>query len=156
MEFSEWLWQQLYARGWGQQDLVRRTGISSAQVSNVLNGMRRAGPNFCIAVARAFGIPREVVFQARGWLLSLPTPMSAPDAPIRLVELVNTVSRLPPATQAMVFQAWECMLKLTGVELEPDARESVGSAQAEANLALQRSEHRMREREQGAKDEPSG
>lgn len=135
MEFSEWLWQQLYERGWGQQDLVRRTGISSAQVSNVLNGMRRAGPDFCIEVARAFGIPREVVFQARGWLLSLPTPMSAPDAPICLVQLVNTVSRLPPATQEMVFQAWESILNLVGVQSEPRCRESGGLAEAEASLA---------------------
>ena len=106
VEFSEWLRQELYRRGWDQQELVRRTDISTSHVSNVLNGMRCAGPDFCIEVARALGVPREVVFQARGWLLYTPKPLVAPDLPHSLLRMVETVRHLPPHAQDDVLADW--------------------------------------------------
>lgn len=73
MEFSDWLQEQLNKRQWGQNDLRSRMGdvkISQGQLSRIMTGIRQAGPEACIAIAEAFGLSREEVFRARGWLLS--------------------------------------------------------------------------------------
>ena len=70
MNFADWLQQQLDKRGWSQAELSRRSAIPTGQLSRILNGSRNAGPEPCIALAQAFGLSREEVFRARGWLLS--------------------------------------------------------------------------------------
>lgn len=68
MEFSDWLSSQMSSRGMSQSDLARAAKVSNTAISNVLTGTRSAGPEFCTAIANAFGYPPEVVFRAAGLL----------------------------------------------------------------------------------------
>lgn len=68
MVFSEWLRGELNSRGWSQNELGRRAGLTSAAVSLVMTQMRQPGPEFCQGVARAFRIPETVVFEQAGLL----------------------------------------------------------------------------------------
>lgn len=86
-EFSSFVYQQLNDRGWSQNELSRRSGMSSTAISEVLTGKRSPGKNFCIAISRAFRIPREIVFEKAGILL----PSS--DNPV-ITEIISLVKEL--------------------------------------------------------------
>ena len=64
--FADWLREQLNARGWSQNELARRAGVTSAAVSYVMTELRAPGPEFCRGVARALGIPEIIVFVEAG------------------------------------------------------------------------------------------
>lgn len=64
--FSDWLLKEMNARTWSQADLARAAGLSRTAVSNVLSQQRQPGPEFCVAIAQAFGYPPEVIFRAAG------------------------------------------------------------------------------------------
>lgn len=119
MEFNEWLQAELNKRGWDHADLVRRTGLSSGGISHVMNGDRKAGPDFCIAVSQALGIPRETVFRARGWLLRNPQDPLAPDADPRVNAMWQAVNHLPPLQREAMIEAWGATLRAAGVDYEP-------------------------------------
>lgn len=63
-DFSDWLNAELRARDWKQADLVRRSGISSGLISQILSSQRRPGIDTIVAIAHALDIP-EVVVMAR-------------------------------------------------------------------------------------------
>jgi transcriptional regulator with XRE-family HTH domain len=67
-QFIEWLSKELEQRGWSQGELCRQSGLSSASVSNVLNGQQTPGLRFYQGVATAFGIPLDDVLRAAGLL----------------------------------------------------------------------------------------
>ncbi|HEX2951375.1 MAG TPA: helix-turn-helix transcriptional regulator [Armatimonadota bacterium] len=67
-EFANWLQDQLTQRGWDQAELARRGNISPAQVTRIMSGERRAGPDACRAIARALQLPPEEVFRQAGLL----------------------------------------------------------------------------------------
>lgn len=73
--FSEWLQIGLKKRDWNQSDLVRKSNLSSGQVSRLISGSRGPGVETCQAIAQAFGIPEELVMQKAG-LLSTPEEQS--------------------------------------------------------------------------------
>ena len=52
---TDWLSNQLEARGWGYNELARRAGLSSGTVSNVMAERSNPGLEFCVGVAEAFG-----------------------------------------------------------------------------------------------------
>lgn len=56
------------AREWTQADLARVSGLSRTAISNILNGKRQAGVDALTAIAGAFKIPPEELFQAAGIL----------------------------------------------------------------------------------------
>ena len=122
MDFANWLHSQLTIAGWEQADLARRTGISKTQISNVLSGVRQAGPEFCIAVARAFGISREEVFQVRGWLLSSSAPVLQGEADPQLMAMVEVVRTLPLEQRQRIIYAWDATLRAAGISYEIDLR----------------------------------
>ena len=68
MSFSDWLNDELQARGWALNELGRRAGVSSAAVSLVMSGQRNAGPEFCRGVAVALDLPPVIVFRKAGLL----------------------------------------------------------------------------------------
>ena len=72
MEFSNWLKEELKARGWNQSNLARRSNITSGQISRIISGTRGIGPDACHAIARALNIPSERVFRKAGFLPSRP------------------------------------------------------------------------------------
>lgn len=109
MEFSNWLQDELNKRGWDHAELVRRTGLSSGGVSHVMNGDRKAGPDFCIAVARAFGISREEVFRARGWLIREPEQVISPLAPPRVIDHMERLINYPPVIRDLLLDAYDAV-----------------------------------------------
>jgi transcriptional regulator with XRE-family HTH domain len=64
--FIAWLQGQMKEREWSNADLSRQSGISQAQISNVLNEMRDVGPEFARGIANAFGLPQRSVFVLAG------------------------------------------------------------------------------------------
>ena len=67
-KFTDWLLEEMNAREWSQADLARRSKLSRTAVSNVLSENRKAGAEFCLSVAVAFGIPPEIAFRRAGLL----------------------------------------------------------------------------------------
>lgn len=68
LEFSEWLNEERNKRGWTQNELARRAGMTSSGVSQVITRRTFPGPEFCRGVARALGVPPERVFRKAGLL----------------------------------------------------------------------------------------
>jgi len=77
-EFTEWLRAEMEERGWENVDLAREAGVSDPQVSRVLSGSRGAGPDFCVAVARALGRDPVYVFRRAGLLPAAEDPTRDP------------------------------------------------------------------------------
>jgi transcriptional regulator with XRE-family HTH domain len=75
-EIGDWLLTQLEDRGWSQAELARRSEISQPALSRIISGTQQAGPDACVAVARAFGEPPEKVFRLAGLLPPLPPPVA--------------------------------------------------------------------------------
>lgn len=57
---------QLESRGWNQADLERASGVSSAQISRIINGTRGAEAESLRAFAKAFGLSQAEVFYRAG------------------------------------------------------------------------------------------
>jgi transcriptional regulator with XRE-family HTH domain len=72
-ELPNWLNRELQKRGWSMRELGRRSGVSQAQISNVINGIARPSADFCIKVAKAFRLPPETVLRRAGILPALTT-----------------------------------------------------------------------------------
>ena len=66
--FASWLVEEIETRGWTIRELARRAGLTHVTISNVINGARNPGVEFCLGVARAFHEPPEVVFRRAGLL----------------------------------------------------------------------------------------
>lgn len=66
MDFAQWLESEMKARGWRQADLIKRSGISSGLLSQILSGQRRPGVDTCRAIARAFGLSDMQVLELAG------------------------------------------------------------------------------------------
>lgn len=66
--FSEWLKDELEARGWKPAELSRRGAIDKAVVSRLLSAGRKPGPETCASIAQALELPEEDVFREAGLL----------------------------------------------------------------------------------------
>lgn len=118
MEFSEWIRLEMEKRGWSQSEMARRMEVDPGTLGNVLNGNRQAGPDFCIAVARALGVSREEVFRARGWLLREPQQIVASDADPRLIKMAEAVRPLPFSLRERVLNLWASSLEALEIPYE--------------------------------------
>jgi len=68
MTLIEWLEKKLEENDWRPADLARESGLSPATLSKILNGERRAGPEVCVGIARAFDMNPVIVFRLAGLL----------------------------------------------------------------------------------------
>ncbi len=66
--FASWLEKEIEARGWTIRELARRAGLAHVTISNILNGTRNPGVEFCLGVAKALREPPELVFRRAGLL----------------------------------------------------------------------------------------
>ena len=66
--FGDWLVDELGKRGWSYNEMGRRSGLTHAIVSMVINGKTNPGTSFCTAIATALGIPHVEVFRRAGLL----------------------------------------------------------------------------------------
>jgi transcriptional regulator with XRE-family HTH domain len=88
-KFGIWLLEQLAARGMSQIDLANRSGVTPAQISRIINGVRGAGNETLIKFAKALQLPAEEVFRADGLLP--PKKDSDPEI-VRLDYLASQIS----------------------------------------------------------------
>ena len=104
MNFAEWLQQQLKKRGLRQAELSRRSTIPTGQLSRILNGIWNAGPEPCIALAQAFGLSREEVFRARGWLLSQSQEEIRLKLSSEAAEVAAEIDKLPSTSRQIALE----------------------------------------------------
>lgn len=71
-EFGKWLLCELEKRGWSQNELGRRAGLTSGTISNAINGVRTPTNDTLKSIARALKVPKETVFREAGVLPSVP------------------------------------------------------------------------------------
>ena len=65
IDFAEWLIIELNKRGWSQSDLARAAGINRQVISAYINRQRKKPDTDKLkAIAKAFNLPAEVVFDA--------------------------------------------------------------------------------------------
>ncbi len=91
--FSEWLAIELEKREWSPARLARVANISRTAISNILSGTRRAGPDVCKAIARAFNLPQISVFVAAGLLDPIPDQSSEVDELVHCFQQLNQADR---------------------------------------------------------------
>lgn len=107
MKFASWLQSQLTQRGWDQSEIIKRAKmsgypISHTQISRIVNGDRKAGPDACIAIAHGLGMSREDVFRARGWLTKPSDTLNQAVLAPSMAEVMRTLTGLPQDTQELV------------------------------------------------------
>lgn len=73
-EFTEWLENEIEARGWNRNELSRRSHTDSGLISRILNEERKPGPDTLTAIAQALKIPPVNVFRIAGLLPPEPDP----------------------------------------------------------------------------------
>ena len=98
-EFDRWLTYEMSSRELSQSDLARKAGISQTSISNVLSQKREPGPEFCIAIAKVFGISPESAFRKAGLLppeTSLKEPSESYADPAELEAFRDILRQLDP------------------------------------------------------------
>lgn len=65
-DFASWLEKQLAERGLGKSEFAALAEIDTGTISNLMNDMRKPGPEICRKIARALKLPQAVVFYEAG------------------------------------------------------------------------------------------
>jgi len=65
-DFVIWIKEELDRRGWSQNELARRSGLTSMGVSHVLTMNRNPGLEFCTSIAKALGYSDVEVLRRAG------------------------------------------------------------------------------------------
>lgn len=87
-EFVQWINSEMDNRGWSLRFTAKMGGISHSALSLVISG-GQVSYETCVALAKAFNMPKEVVFVKAGLLES---PVIDPE----LDELAHLFQQLPP------------------------------------------------------------
>jgi len=96
-DFVKWLNGEMKTRGWGNNELARRMGVSNAIVSLVLTEQQNPGIDFCLGLSRAFKIPPETAFRKSG---IFPQVTEDKEAETQLVECFRYLS---PTIQRLIL-----------------------------------------------------
>ncbi len=68
VHFSQWLSEELRQRKMSQAQLARAANVSRATISKTVNQQSFPSAELCVAIARAFKLPPELVFRHAGLL----------------------------------------------------------------------------------------
>jgi transcriptional regulator with XRE-family HTH domain len=133
--FGEWILKELENRGWTQAELSRRAEIADATLSRIISGMRQAGPEAALAIARALGEPPEKIFRLAGILPSRP-PVDDDD--------------IDPETRDILDETFALLRQIRQLGSNEDMRRIVNLyyTQAQSHLAAMRAARRATEEEQ--------
>ena len=118
MRFSEWLRAEIKKRGWSQEELAERMGITPAQVSYVLNEQRGPGDKFCRDLAYALKMSEIAIFVQAGRMSQTTNPEE-----LTLRELYAILSELPPEDQRAILHEARARY-----EAAPDGRSALDPA----------------------------
>jgi len=83
--FATGLIDAVRTRGWSYRELGRRSGVSDSLVSLVASEQREPSPDFCIAIARAFGEREDKWLRLGGHLSELPPEVKEEEEVIRIL-----------------------------------------------------------------------
>lgn len=114
-DFADWLQKELDKRGWSQSDLATTARIHRQVISTYINRRRKKpDPEVLQAIARAFNLPPEFVFQKA----FLGSPVSIEQA--TLDELKQIVRELPPEQIAELLEIGHMKVKNARKKLAGD------------------------------------
>jgi transcriptional regulator with XRE-family HTH domain len=105
--FSTWLEGELKARDWRQADLVKRSGINSGLLSQILSGQRSPGVETCRALAKAFGLKDIQVLQIAGLATDSDLPKFSPVVESAASMLNDLSIEDQEEIRAMIRVKWE-------------------------------------------------
>lgn len=88
-ELLTWLNTEIGNRGWSNNELARRAGMSSAGLSKVMTGRNAITWDFCYLVAQALKEPPEKLFRLAGLL-----PPTSPERDQMIQEIVEILKQL--------------------------------------------------------------
>ena len=100
-QFVNWLNKQLSDSGWTMSEMGRRAGLSHATISNVLSGKTNPGFEFCIGIAKALGMPPEVVMRKAGLMPPRPDDVGAGEF---IAEIAAILRNLPVADREIIYE----------------------------------------------------
>jgi transcriptional regulator with XRE-family HTH domain len=106
-KLSDFLNGEIETRGWSKRELARRSGISSAQITDVMNERAKAGAEFCVSVARALGEEPEDILRLAGILPPLPPAVREER------ETVCLLRRFDPRAREVILVTLRCLLGLS-------------------------------------------
>jgi transcriptional regulator with XRE-family HTH domain len=104
--FSEWLLQQMTARGWGNADLANAARINRQVIWGWLNRNKKPSEENLQAVAKALKIPVEEVYRAAGIL----PPKEESDEWIE--RITHQINQLPPEEKELVYRYAEMLREM--------------------------------------------
>ncbi len=81
-DFADYVVKEMNNRGWDQSELSRRSGITTSQLSRVINRESRPGLDFCKRLAKAYGL-RDVDVMRIAGLIDSDADSKEFTAPIR-------------------------------------------------------------------------
>lgn len=84
-DFVTWLIEEVERRGWNNSEFARRIGVSPSNVHIFVSRKRNPTWDFCVGVARAFGLPEDDVFRRAGLLPSLPPEVAEEREAVRIL-----------------------------------------------------------------------
>lgn len=105
MLFGEWLSHQIYMRQWDQKMLAHMSGVTAAQISRIINGTRRPGPESLMGIAAALKMPPEELYRRAGLLP--PKRGVTPADLTRYDDMLSTIASLTPENQKLLFELLE-------------------------------------------------
>jgi transcriptional regulator with XRE-family HTH domain len=129
-EFSDWLKAEVEGQGWSYRELGRRSDLSGAVISDVVNGRAKPGLRFCVQIARALRVPPENVLRRAGLLPPLPPGVEGEREAMGLFRRL-----LPEARQAVLMQLRAMTGGLPAVGGQAASREGLA---AEGDEGLER------------------
>jgi transcriptional regulator with XRE-family HTH domain len=88
-EFHEWLEKQMKERGWGVSETANRAGVVPSTISMLLNAQKHPAAETCVALAKAFGEPPEVVLRRAGIMPPVPEQTEEEE---RLLDLFRSLT----------------------------------------------------------------
>jgi transcriptional regulator with XRE-family HTH domain len=106
-EFPAWLEGELKARDWRQADLIKRSGINSGLLSQILSGQRRPGVETCKAIAKAFGMTDIQVLDIAGLATDTDRPKFNPIVEAAAAMLNDLSIEDQEEIRAMIRVKWE-------------------------------------------------
>ena len=97
--FVEWIYGELNQHGWTQAELARRSHITPAALSRILNGDRQPGVDTIVGLSRALNVPADEILRHAGLL----PPKHAIAADLRQYDdTIATIASLTPENQKLV------------------------------------------------------
>ncbi|MBN1890444.1 MAG: helix-turn-helix transcriptional regulator [Thermoflexales bacterium] len=96
------------ARDWNASEAAYRMRVPSGTISRVLNGTRRAGPDLCQRIAKAFNEPLENIYRLAGLLPATPASMPATH------ETQDVLSRLDEKGKQLLTRMAHAIIEIYG------------------------------------------